>query len=84
MLQLRKDVMKDIRSLCVTKSCSFRYVMEVVDQIDSLVLDFGTVKWLYLLTFWRNILQYFMLQYPLEPNSVTLKMECDPPKHWKI
>lgn len=81
MLQLRKDVMKDIRSLRVTKSCSFRYVMEVVDQIDSLILDFGTVKWLYLLTFWGNILHYFMLQYPLEPNSVTLKMECDPPKH---
>jgi len=51
MLQLRKDVMKDIRSLCVTKLRSFWVVMEIVDQIDSLILGFGTVEWLYLLTF---------------------------------
>jgi hypothetical protein len=44
MLQLRKDVMKDIRSLCVTKSWSFWVLMEFVDQSDSLILGFGTVE----------------------------------------
>jgi hypothetical protein len=58
--------------------------MEVVDEIDSLILGFGTVEWLYLLTSWRNILPYFMLQYPLEPSSLTLEMKCDPLKQWKI
>jgi len=55
-LQLRKDVMK---SLFVMKSRSFWIVMEIVDQIDSLILGFGTVEWLYLLTFWRNITAIF-------------------------
>lgn len=59
MLQLRKDVMKDIRSLCVPKSRCFWVVMEIVDQIDSLILGFSTVEWLYLLTFWRNITAIF-------------------------
>jgi hypothetical protein len=52
MLQLRKDVMKDIKSLSVMKSQSFWVVMEIVDQIDSLILGFSTVECLYLLTFW--------------------------------
>ena len=43
MLQLRKDVMRDFRCLCVIKSWSFWVVMEIIDQIDSLVLGFGTV-----------------------------------------
>jgi len=58
-LQLRKYVMKDIRSFCVMKSQSFWIVMEIVDQIDSLILGFGTVEWLCLLTFWRNITAIF-------------------------
>jgi len=33
--------------------------MEIVDQIDGLVLGFGTVEWLYLLTFWKNITAIF-------------------------
>lgn len=59
MLQLRKDVMKNIRSLSVMKSQSFGVVVEIVDQIDSLILGFSTVECLYLLTFWRNITAIF-------------------------